>query len=49
MKPRGLPRATVAVVTEKQIKDATPAERCRLMREIIRGAAYSPGIERRKP
>lgn len=48
MKPRGLPRAMVAIVTERQIKEATPAERCRLMKEIIRGAKYSPGSDQRR-
>lgn len=42
-KHKPLPPPTVAIVTERQIKEATPAERCRLMKEIIRGAKYSPG------
>ncbi len=48
MKQDQLPRATVAVVTEEQVRKATPEERCRLMREIIRGATYSPSIGGKK-
>jgi hypothetical protein len=36
-----LPMNTQAIVTEEAILKADPIERCRLMREIVRGAKYS--------
>lgn len=42
-KPRNVLQInTQAIVTEKAVRDADQIERCRLMREIVRGAKYSP-------
>lgn len=47
MKPKNvLPPNTQAIVTEKQIRQSDHTERCRLMREIVRGARYCPSPER---
>jgi hypothetical protein len=43
-----LPRPTVAIVTEEQLRKADDTERFRLMREIIREAKYCPSNEGRK-
>lgn len=46
-KPKNvLPINTQAIVTEKSVREADQIERCRLMREIVRGARYSPAPDR---
>lgn len=39
-----LPVNTQAIVTQEAIHNASQIERCRLMREIVRGATFSPMI-----
>ena len=46
-KPKNvLPTNTQAIVAEKQVRQSDYIERCRLMREIVRGARYCPSPER---
>ena len=46
-KPKNvLPPNTQAIVTEKQVRQSDHIERCRLMREIVRGARYCPSPDR---
>jgi hypothetical protein len=37
-----LPKNTQSIVTQEAISKADNIERCRLMREIVRGAKFSP-------
>lgn len=46
MNVKHLPRNTQVIITQEAIHNASQTERCRLMREIVRGAKFFPMCER---